>query len=153
MKVRVLSVPHTGTRFTMEALRGAGFNVRFEPTTTVFLGTQITKNSVPDEECDWFEAAHFDGNTRNRLFAERCPAVIPLRQKDEVRASWKRRNKKMEEFEASWRQMEEFVSANPNVHFLRIDDPENRDGDLNAISELVGRPLHADFSIKVGQGT
>ena len=127
MKVRVISVPHTGTRSTMKILRDAGL----KPTQIHFTGKYIT----------------------SQIYDRHEPAIIPIRDKGKVGESWAKRGKSGSEFNLDdyWEEMEQYIDEHDNVYLLHIDDPERRDDDLKAISQLVGMPLSADFSVKVGE--
>jgi len=97
---------------------------------------------------------HFTGKyVTSQIYDRHEPAIIPIRDKDKVRQSWARRGKSGTEFNLDeyWEEMEQYIDEHDNVYLLHIDDPERRDAELSAISELVGLPLEADFSIKVGE--
>lgn len=127
--LRLLSVPHTGTRFTRELLLTAGY----EPSVNLF-------------------QQHFTGENNHWIIYElECPAIISTRKKDEVIKSWERRNRKDPEFNGCWAEMERFIADN-DCYLLRVDDPDHRDSDLKAIEELIGKPLFADFDQKIGHG-
>lgn len=125
MEIRLLSVPHSGTRSTMRILEDAGIKP-----------IQV----------------HFSGSRDIRIYGRQEPAIIPIRDKEEVRRSWVKRGKTGAGFnlDESWREMEQYIDEN-DVYPFRIDDPDQRDKDLQAISELLGVPLTADYSVKVGE--
>jgi hypothetical protein len=54
-------------------------------------------------------------------------------------------------FEGAWAKMEEFLNRElDDVMFIDIDNPETREAQLQAISDHIGVPLEADFSVKIG---
>ena len=127
MLVRVISVPHSGTRSTMKILKDAGF----KPAQVHFTGKYIT----------------------SQIYDRHEPAIIPIRDKEEVRKSWARRGKQGSEYDLDqyWDEMEQYIDEHENVYPFHIDDPGQRDDDLQAISDLLGVPLTADYSVKVGE--
>jgi len=129
--IKLLSVPHSGTRFTRDALVRAGL-----------------KPSVD------FLQQHFTGYNNHWIINEKmdCVTIIPQREKSEVIASWERRGRKDPNFDSCWAEMEKFIADNDDVYILHVDDPERRESELQAISERIGIPLEADFSVKVGHG-
>jgi hypothetical protein len=79
------------------------------------------------------------------------PVIIARRERALVEDSWRRRGKPMLNFEGAWAKMEEFLSRElDDVMFIDIDNPETREAQLQAISDWIGVPLTADFSVKVG---
>ena len=129
MKVRLLSVPHTGTRFTIKMLKDNGIE---------------------------YQHGHFWGTYKAPIIYEQTePAIIPLRDIDEVRASWSRRHTSQYHMglDACWKEMVDFIDANPSLcYLLHIDNPAKRDNDLMRIAGLVGKNVTTDFSIKVAEG-
>lgn len=134
--IKLLSVPHTGTRFTSDALEAAGL---------------VRVRSV--EKRGDFVQVHFDG-TRNHpmIYSMPGPVIVSLRDRDEVVASWKRRGKDLREFERMWSEMLAFMETADDVHTLHVDNPDIRDKELAMIGQRFGIPLAADFSVKVGEG-
>lgn len=121
-KVRVLSVPHSGTRFLMGVLKRARVPYVFE---------------------------HFRFATEG--YASDLPTILAYRDRAEVEASWRRRGKWESErhFESLWGELTDYMNNNDYTLF-RVADEAHREGDLRAVSELVGVELSADFSRKVG---
>jgi hypothetical protein len=79
------------------------------------------------------------------------PVIIARRERVLVEDSWRRRGKPMLNFESAWAKMEEFLNrALDDVMFIDIDNPDSREAQLQAISEWIGVPLEADFSVKIG---
>jgi hypothetical protein len=79
------------------------------------------------------------------------PVIIARRERVLVEDSWRRRGKPMTNFESSWAKMEEFLNrVLDDVMFIDIDNPETREAQLQAISDWIGVPLEADFSVKIG---
>lgn len=138
--VRLLSVPHCGTRFAMDVLqRGAlieGWYKQLQEGDYVF--------------------AHFNNKHHPVIYGfDGMPTVIPLREYDEVVKSWERRNKDIKYLESLWAEMTAFVENYnfPELYYLRIDDPEHREHDLDLISKLLDKDLsQVDFSVKIGAG-
>jgi hypothetical protein len=122
MRVRVLSVPHTGTRFITEVLRNAGLDV-----------VQV----------------HFNGMYAPVIWENKVPPIVPIRDKQATIDSWTRRDRHDPPFDKTWQEMEEFVEDFEPLE-IHIDNPARREDDLKAISEQFGVPLEADFSVKVG---
>ena len=130
--IRILSVPHTGTRFLVDVLQRAG----------------LTKTHALWGNGDFIQA-HF-GSDHPMVTHRNGTVLIPLRRREEVAASWYRRGSSIPELERRWTQMCEFISGYNDAFLLHIDDPLRRDNELEAISERIGTPLTADFSVKVG---
>lgn len=122
--IRLLSVPHSGTRFLMDVFDRAGVE---------------------------YDQRHFSGFNNPPVDELEGPVIIPLRKRDEVLASWRRRGKGYADFAASWAAMTTFADDN-HVTFIHVDNPNTREHELGKISEIVGKPLVADFSQKVGKG-
>lgn len=135
--VRLLSVPHTGTRFMVQVLENAGYR----KTHSLWGGGD-------------FIQVHFDGKGTNPLIYENKELVIiPLRDRQEVEDSWRRRNRSIRELESMWAEMESFIqSYDEHIYIIHIDDPNRRNDELYALTERLGTPLIADFKVKVGQG-
>lgn len=134
--IRILSVPHTGTRFVVEMLQNAGY--------------RKTHSFWGDGD---FIQVHFDGKYNQPIvYRENGIVIIPLREKDEVIESWKRRQRNLGELEQYWQEMCDYIQDHDDVHLLHVDDPNRRDDELQAIVERIGSPLIADFSVKVGHG-
>ena len=100
IKARLLSVPHTGTRFVHDVLERSGL---------VY-------------QQDW-QQVHFSGGSTHRIiYEETCPAIIPLRDKGEVIKSWASRNRRDPDFDKTWGEMEQSLYFNnpaayvPNLH-------------------------------------
>lgn len=136
--IRLVSVPHTGTRFVAKCLQDAGL----EKTDTYWGGGD-------------FIQIHFDGRGNAPIIHDPKKTglvIIPLREKDEVRESWKRRGEPLGKLEKCWEEMELWLSDHEDAYVIHVDDPARRESDLAAISERLGVPLSADFSVKVGHG-
>lgn len=155
MIIRVLSVPHTGTRFTHNILRRAGFKQE----------QYANLKSLPVNE-DKFIHHHFWGNPQKYNFEEKfrvygnifeynhLPTIIPLRNYNAVEESYVYREKDLNDLRDGWNEMNRFLEKpHPEVIFFRLDDPIHRDGDLLKISQLIGRDLHVNWSEKVGHKT
>jgi hypothetical protein len=71
---------------------------------------------------------------------QQCFTVVPLREYDEVAASWKRRGMNPSILERQWRAMR----ALSGVHFLQIDAPD-RDEQLARLSAALGVSLKTDW--------
>ena len=133
MKVRLLSVPHTGTRFVIHMLK---------------------RNNVA------YRHTHFWGRGRAEpadelIYDHDTPAIIPLRDKDKVRESWARRHTKNYPLglDACWEEMENYRAANPDIcYVLRIDDPKHRLADLARIEAVTGTYMTVDFDNKIAEG-
>ena len=136
--VRLLSVPHTGTRFTMAILR--------------FAGMQEGWYKEP-QQGDYIQA-HFFGDERPNpiIYELDHPVIIPLRDINAVRVTWERKGKSLDNLAAAWREMQIYLADHPQTYLLRIDQPQHRESDLQKISELLGRNLYADWNNKVGSG-
>ena len=142
MNFRVLSVPHSGTRFVFDFLKKAGFE-------------QSLYTHLEDGN---YMFTHF----RKRPHRHRVVygytgmiTIVPIRQYKEVSKSWKRRNKNPKDLKDCWRKMKEFLNNpdEPNTLILRIDDPENRQNDLQKIEEVLKVDLSfVNFDLKVGEG-
>ena len=133
--IRVLSVPHTGTRSTMKILEDAG------------LTRLLTINKLGD-----FAQIHFDGSYKHPMIYEfPGPVIISVRQKEKVEATWKRKGKDLRDMERMWQEMLDFMQRD-DVYLLHVDNPNTRDDELQAISERIGVPLEADWDVKVGEG-
>ena len=124
--VVVASVPHTGTRSTMRILELAEVH-------------HHQRHFVGEGNIHW-------------LWNCELPTIVPLRDKDETRASWERRNKAltMQDMEDAWAEMERYIAEKPDTYVLRVDEPDNRVQDLSVISAALGVELEPDFSVKVG---
>lgn len=101
-----------------------------------------------------FMQVHFDGKRNHPLiYRENGLIIIPLRDKEEVKASWQRRGKSLPEMEEMWSEMEDFVQGHPeHIYMIHIDDPERREEELKELSAKLGTYLIVDFDEKVGQG-
>lgn len=135
--IRLLSVPHTGTRFMVQVLENAGYH----------------KTHAMWGNGD-FVQVHFDGKRSNPLIYDKTgPIIIPLREKSEVEQSWNRRNRRLQELEEMWSEMVDFIQGHPEtIYIIHIDDPNRRVQELQVLSEKLDSFLIADFSVKVGQG-
>ena len=138
--LRVLSVPHSGTRFLHTVLQSAGYR------------EQWYKTAKPGD----FVFAHFYGERDyNPVIYElhQYPTLIPLRRFSEVAASWERRGKRLAHLRESWDEMQDFIQAHPDVYLLHVDDPTKRDREIQAIADLLGQDLAGvDFGEKIGHG-
>ena len=138
--MRLLSVPHSGTRFAMDVLNKAGLQEAWH------------KNMQAGD----FIFAHFN-NKHNRVVYgyNTMPTIVPLREYEEVVKSWERRGKNIKQLESLWQEMTDYVEKYAaNIYFLRIDNPSHRENDLAMISELLGTDLkEVDFNKKIGEGT
>jgi len=101
-----------------------------------------------------FIQIHFDGKRNHPLiYRENGLVIIPLRERKEVEASWRRREKGFSDLDAMWAEMEEFIQKYPHrIYFVHIDDPGRRDDEIQELSEKLGHFLPVDWSVKVGQG-
>jgi len=136
--IRVISVPHTGTRFIEKCLLGAG----------------LVKTDDYWGMGD-FVQIHFDGKMNAPIIhAPKKPgaAIMPLRDKEEVKASWTRRGESLSRLELCWAEMESWLEDHDDVLVVHVDNPACRENELAAISERLGVPLSADFNEKVGHG-
>ena len=120
-KARLLSVPHTGTRSVKELLVKAGW--------------QYQKDFVQQ---------HFHGDD-HWIMDLPLPAIVPIRDKAEARASWSRRHRKDAAFEACWSHMEQFLADNPDTFRVHINDEAQREQDLQAIAEHFGLQILREF--------
>ena len=125
INIRLLSVPHTGTRSTRKILEDADFCV---------------------------DQVHFSCANNPLIYERDSLAVIPIRDREEVLKSWQRRKKDTAALYDAWEEMERYIDEHDDVYVLHIDDPGRRDADLRAISQRVDYELTADFDLKVGQG-
>lgn len=103
----------------------------------------LKKGRVPHE----YE--HFRFNPDG--YESELPTIIAYRDRAEVEASWRRRGKYESEqhFDALWKELTDYMEGHDYTLF-RVADTANRERDLQAVSELVGAELTADFSVKVG---
>jgi hypothetical protein len=134
--VRLLSVPHTGTRFTIKLLKDHGIKYRHGH----FWGRGPDSTMAADKII--YDYTHI-------------PAIIPLRKKSAVYESWLRRQTSQYPlgFEACWDEMMAYIKNEyTNCWVLRVDDPKWRDDDLASISTMLGKKLSADFENKIGEG-
>ena len=139
--MRLLSVPHCGTRFAMDVLQRGGLQEAWY------------KNHRPGN----YLFAHFNNKPSTIVYGfSGMPTVIPLRDYEEVVKSWERRGKKLDYLESLWQEMTDFLEQRPqeNVYLLRIDNEAEREHDLKLIGELLEADLSGvDFGIKIGEGT
>ena len=136
MILRLLTVPHSGTRFMMGVLEGAGLRraCAAMPTDGDFIQVHFAYEPETEIIDNWTG-----------------PVIITLRDKELVADSWRRRGKPISRFEAAWDKMGEFLDrVKDNVMFIEVDNPDTREAQLQAISDHIGVPLSADFSVKIG---
>jgi len=102
-----------------------------------------------------FIQVHFDGKRNHPLiYRENGMVIIPLRERAEVEASWRRRGKGFSDLDAMWAEMEHFIGWYPeHIYFVHIDDPDRRDRELQELGTKLDTFLPADFSVKVGHGS
>ena len=124
VKLKILSVQHTGTRFLFDVLDRAGVD---------------------------YVHAHFGWGERFEEVAaqDQWPTVIPVRKMENMIEGYNWRKKPIADLEVLWEEMLDFMKTHETLLF-RIDDPEHREGDLQALSDLVGVPLTADWDNKIG---
>lgn len=130
-KFRLLSVPHSGTRSIRRMLINAGY-----------------------EEVNDFLQQHFTDHVAHWIVTDHnTPVIIPIRPKEAVKESYRRRGRSDPDVDKSWAAMERFIfETDAKVFLVHIEDEEVRDKEIAAISEFLGRPLEIDWSEKVGHG-
>lgn len=136
MILRLLTVPHSGTRFMMRVLEDAGLRraAFARPTDGDFIQVHFAYAPEAPIIDEWSG-----------------PVIITLRDKDLIMDSWRRRGKPMPRFEAAWKAQDEFLCKSlDDVMFIDISNPGSREAQLQAISDRIGVPLEADFSDKIG---
>lgn len=135
--IRLLSVPHTGTRFMVELLQAAGLTRTHE-----FWGNGD------------FIQVHFDGKQNHPLiYRENGLVIIPLRRRDRVEESWRRRERNPNELASMWTEMEDFSKSYPgHIFYVHIDDETRRDREIQELSEQLNLYLIPDWENRVGQG-
>lgn len=130
-RFRLLSVPHSGTRFVRTNLVRAGFD------------------PVND-----FLQQHFTGHINHWIiYGQQSPAIIPIRPYKEVEKSWQRRGRYDPPLDQVWSEMDRFIAeAEAPVLLLHIEDPELRDQELQAIADLLDIEADWDWNEKVAHG-
>lgn len=138
MNIVLISVPHTGTWFTIRlftALRMAENNLvpaRIEDN-TVYHGHMLKGTQI---------------GAALRL-AKDMPLVCPLRHPYRCEESWKRRQKDVSEMVECFRlYMEKFVPLNPYI--MPVDSPR-REQCLRAMAAGLGLPLQTDWPVVNGK--
>ena len=130
MNVCLISVPHTGTWFTIRLFKGMledGLNPARIEDNTVYHGHMLKGGQV----CAALR------------MAKDMPLVCPLRHPYRCEESWKRRKKDVSEMVECFRiYMDKFVPLNPYV--MPVDSPR-RDQCLRAMAAGLGMDLRADW--------
>lgn len=103
---------------------------------------------------EYFRQCHFTGRRDDRcIYQDTGVAIIPLRNREEVMASWMRRRKNLQNLDDAWAEMEDFIGAGGrDIYLIHIDDPKRRESELHAVSDRLGLVLDADFDVMVGHG-
>ena len=118
MVVSVVSIPHTGTRFTLEAIRVLGFTTRHAH----------------------FQSKHPAQNAEEWLVGD-PKVVVPWRDPEKVKESWANRGKTAPRFtppdDAEFDRLLEYCDQ-PNVHQFTVDVHESdRDNELDALADFL----------------
>ena len=125
--IAILSIPHSGTHFLAHYLLASE-----DP-----FYSHVWPHRVDD----------YDGWLYH---ASRCEhVVVPLRHPHAIATSWKRRGKDLGELERYFGVMEKVVDLLLEPLYLPIDAPRYRNGQLQKLSDALGRqrPLWTDWPI------
>ena len=118
-------------------------------------GTRTIQKILNDNHIQVLQQ-HFDGNYKNRWIWEKDskPAVVPMKDKEEVRESWNKRymtgKAHSGQFARMWQEMEDFTASAQEVYVIHLTDPSKRDEEIRAISKAVGKPIKPDWSLRLG---
>jgi len=128
----LISVPHTGTHFTLRMLEDAGYTPLglFEETRErrIVRYGHVLKQGQADKELE---------------LSKTRPLVVPLRHPYRVWESWRLRSKHVRDFVWCFR-----VIAELDAHFVPIDSGV-RDAAVERLSETLGVKLEPDWSVVV----
>lgn len=127
-KLAVVSVQHTGTRFTESLFNWPSAALNERPSREVIHVGHISHGQLP----------HI------KALAKSAPLVMPLRHPYLVAESWKRRGKPIDELIGMFRVMHDDVL--PLEPLVIAVDSEGRDEQLQATSETLGIPLTTDWT-------
>lgn len=127
-RVRLLSIPHSGTR-TME---------------------QILRNNRIS-----YVQAHFTGEYDNGVIWDLPQlAIVVMRSTDKVVGSWhfrgKTGRKNDEKLYAARQELAAFLNSKQNICLIHMDRPELRDREIETVSVQLKLPVIADWSIRIG---
>ncbi len=130
-----ISIPHTGTYFTIKLFTDAGyhdkglFDHRTKPAPTIYHGHMLKEGQI----------------SRALELAQAMPLIIPFRHPYRVANSWNARGKPLDEMFACFRVFtERFLPLNP--HLMPIDSPRRAEV-LAQISRTIGVDLRTDGSV------
>ena len=127
MSILLATIPHTGTRFMVKTFEDSGLTVAshgWQPVDVYFLHLR---------PFNFERVKAFDG-----------PIVCTMRDKKKIEASWRAGGETFgTTLDECFRCFNEIKHAATTI---KIDDKSRRDMQLRAISELVGRPLHTDWT-------
>lgn len=134
----VISVPHTGTNFTMKLFTDQGFKghslmaISHSPW-TLYQGHVMKSSQI----------------NRALELAESMPLVIPMRHPYRVEESWRRRRKPVGEMVTSFQVlMERFVPLDP--YFMPVDSPV-RESALARLSAGLGVEFGTTWAVHGGE--
>lgn len=131
-EVVLVSVPHTGTKFTVRLLTQQGFREAglFEKPhrRTIYQGHMLKEGQIQ----------------RGLELAERMPLVCPLRHPYRVELAWRKRGKSIEELLTGFRTLvERFIPA--GAHIFPVDS-HMRSEALHSFSESIGEQIETDWA-------